>query len=91
MSAPAFVHHHSVCVQTADMLRDFLRLVMHVPLRYCPIDTCGLISMGCRGMVVASAPCKSIDGFAALQIESFGSQSGKTSKPIVVADCGQLS
>ena len=26
-----------------------------------------------------------------VQIESFGSQSGKTSKPIVVNDCGQLS
>jgi len=34
---------------------------------------------------------KVVDGYEVVKkIESFGSQSGKTSKPIVVADCGQL-
>ena len=64
---------------------------MHIPLRYFPVDTCSLMSMGSRDVIVVGAPCKLTDGYAALQIESFGSQSGKTSKPIVVADCGQLS
>ena len=31
-----------------------------------------------------------INLFVYVQVESFGSQSGKTNKKIVVADCGQL-
>ena len=44
--------------------------------------------------VVAIAPPSSLSDSAStvyLQVEGFGSQSGKTSKPIVIADCGQLS